>query len=52
VDVADVDFPENRASVAHHHAAGFRTLALRSRTARLDGVWHDTVFLERRSAVI
>ncbi len=45
-------FPENRASIALHHAAGFRTLALRSRITRLDGVWRDTVFLERRSAVI
>lgn len=45
-------FRENRANIALHHAAGFRTLALRSRIARLDGVWRDTVFLERRSAVI
>ncbi|KNX38695.1 helix-turn-helix domain-containing GNAT family N-acetyltransferase [Luteipulveratus halotolerans] len=43
-------FPENRASIALHHAAGFRTLAVRSRIARLDGVWRDTVLLERRTA--
>lgn len=41
-------FPENRASLALHHAAGFRTLAVRSAIARLDGVWRDTVLLERR----
>ncbi|WP_141014102.1 helix-turn-helix domain-containing GNAT family N-acetyltransferase [Nocardioides sambongensis] len=41
-------FPENRASLALHHAAGYRTLAVRSRIARLDGVWRDTVLLERR----
>ncbi|MGY2874480.1 L-amino acid N-acyltransferase YncA/DNA-binding transcriptional ArsR family regulator [Marmoricola sp. URHA0025 HA25] len=41
-------FPENRASLALHHAAGFRTLAVRPRIARLDGVWRDTVMLERR----
>lgn len=41
-------FPENRASIALHHAAGYRTLAVRSRIARLDGVWRDTVLLERR----
>jgi L-amino acid N-acyltransferase YncA/DNA-binding transcriptional ArsR family regulator len=41
-------FPENRASIALHHSAGYRTLAVRSRIARLDGVWRDTVFLERR----
>jgi L-amino acid N-acyltransferase YncA/DNA-binding transcriptional ArsR family regulator len=41
-------FPENRASLALHHSAGYRTLAVRSRIARLDGVWRDTVLLERR----
>ena len=41
-------FPENRASLALHHSAGFRTLAVRSRIAQLDGVWRDTVLLERR----
>jgi L-amino acid N-acyltransferase YncA len=41
-------FPENRASIALHHAAGYQTLAVRSRIARLDGVWRDTVLLERR----
>ena len=28
-------FPENRASIALHHSAGYRTLAVRSRIARL-----------------
>ena len=42
-------FPENRASLALHHAAGFRTLAVRTRIAQLDGIWRDTVLLERRS---
>ena len=41
-------FPENRASIALHHAAGYRTLAVRPRIAQLDGVWRDTVLLERR----
>ena len=43
-------FPENRASLALHHSAGYRTLAVRDRIARLDGVWRDTVLLERRRA--
>jgi len=43
-------FPENRASIALHHSAGYRTLAVRSRIAQLDGVWRDTVLLERRRA--
>ena len=42
-------FPENRASLALHHSAGYRTLAVRSRIAQLDGVWRDTVLLERRN---
>jgi L-amino acid N-acyltransferase YncA/DNA-binding transcriptional ArsR family regulator len=43
-------FPENRASLALHHAAGYATLAVRTRIAKLDGQWRDTVFLERRRA--
>jgi len=42
-------FPENRASLALHRAAGYRTLAVRSRIGRLDGAWRDTVLMERRS---
>ena len=44
-------FTENRASIALHRAAGYRTLGVRERIARRDGVWHDTVFLERRGPV-
>ena len=44
-------FPENRASLALHHSAGYRTLAVRDPIAQLDGVWRDTVLLERRSEV-
>lgn len=43
-------FPENRASIALHHSAGFRTVGVRERIAVLDGVWRDTVLLERRAA--
>ena len=42
-------FPENRASLALHRSAGYRTLAVRSRIGQLDGVWRDTVLMERRS---
>jgi L-amino acid N-acyltransferase YncA len=41
-------FPENRASLALHHAAGFRTVGVRERIARHHGRWRDTVLLERR----
>lgn len=43
-------FPENRASIALHHAAGYRTLGVRERIAQLGAVWRDTVFMERRRA--
>ncbi|WP_163513461.1 helix-turn-helix domain-containing GNAT family N-acetyltransferase [Fodinicola acaciae] len=42
-------FAENTASLALHHAAGFRTVGIRERIARLNGRWHDTVFIERRA---
>ncbi len=45
-------FPENRASLALHHSAGYRTLAVRTRIAQLDGIWRDTVLLERRNDLI
>jgi len=41
-------FPENRASIALHQSAGFRTLGVRDRIGRHHGIWRDTVFLERR----
>lgn len=41
-------FPENRASIALHHQAGFRTVGVRERIACHHGTWRDTVLLERR----
>jgi hypothetical protein len=35
-------FPENRASIALHRSAGFRTIGLRERIGRHHGVWRDT----------
>ena len=43
-------FPENEATLRLHLGQGFRRLGVRERIARLDGVWRDTVILERRSA--
>jgi phosphinothricin acetyltransferase len=40
-------FPENRASRALCVAAGFREVGLHQRHARLDGVWHDCILVER-----
>lgn len=42
-------FPENAASIALHTACGFRVVGRRERVAQLDGIWRDTVLLERRS---
>jgi len=45
-------FPENEASLALLKRFGFREVGVRERIGRLDGVWRDVVFLERRSEVI
>ncbi len=45
-------FTENRASIALHHAAGYRTVGIRERIAQLNGAWHDTVLIERRSDAV
>ncbi|MFB3119755.1 MAG: N-acetyltransferase family protein [Stenotrophomonas maltophilia] len=42
-------FPENLASLAIHKACGFRELGFRERVAQLEGVWRNTLLLERRS---
>lgn len=42
-------FPENAASVALHEKVGFRVVGRRERIAQLDGVWRDTLLLERRA---
>ncbi len=47
-----VIFPENRASLALHERCGFRVVGTRERVAKRDGIWRDTVFLERRSEVV
>ncbi|MGE3795834.1 MAG: helix-turn-helix domain-containing GNAT family N-acetyltransferase [Dehalococcoidia bacterium] len=43
-------FPENRASIALHHSAGYRTLGIRDRIGQHHGRWRDTIVLERRAA--
>ena len=45
-------FPENSASLALHNAAGFRVVGRRERIGKMDGVWRDTILLERRSQTI
>ena len=42
-------FPENKASLALHAAAGFRIVGYREKIGQMKGIWRDTVLLERRS---
>ncbi len=45
-------FPENEASLKLHQRVGFRVVGMRKSIAKRDGLWRDTVLLERRSEVI
>lgn len=45
-------FPENTASVKLHLKFGFRKVGIRERIARLDGIWRDTLIMERRSKAV
>ncbi len=42
-------FPENTASLVLHERCGFRVVGRRERIGQLDGVWRDTLLLERRA---
>ena len=42
-------FAGNRAAIALHRTAGYRTVGIRERIAQRDGVWYDTVLVERRA---
>jgi L-amino acid N-acyltransferase YncA len=43
-------FPENAGSIAIHQACGFREVGRRERIGKLNGVWRDTILMERRSS--
>ncbi len=45
-------FAINTASLRLHRSCGFREVGRRERIAQRDGIWLDTVVLERRSAVV
>lgn len=44
-------FPENVASINLHLSCGFREVGYRERVAQLNGVWRNTIVMERRSSV-
>ncbi|GKX66233.1 GNAT family N-acetyltransferase [Inconstantimicrobium mannanitabidum] len=44
---------ENTASIELHKKCGFREIGVREKVAKMDnGVWHDTVLMERRSKIV
>ncbi|WP_317125545.1 GNAT family N-acetyltransferase [Pedobacter sp. KBW01] len=45
-------FPENIGSRCIHEKVGFRTLGIREKIGKQNGVWRDIVLLERRSKTI
>lgn len=45
-------FPENQPSIRLHLTCGFRVVGYRRRISRLNGVWRNTMLLERRSTVV
>jgi L-amino acid N-acyltransferase YncA len=45
-------FPENLGSTALLTRSGFRRVGIRERIAKQNGVWRDTLILERRSSVV
>ncbi|WP_251031210.1 GNAT family N-acetyltransferase [Pedobacter sp. ISL-68] len=44
-------FPENIASITLHETLGFRTIGYREKIGKMDGIWRDTVLMERRSKI-
>lgn len=44
-------FPENIASISLHNKLGFRVVGVREKIGKLNGVWRDTVVLEKRSTI-
>ncbi len=47
-----VVFAENEATLALHRGCGFREVGRRERIGKLNGMWRDTLLLERRSSVV
>jgi L-amino acid N-acyltransferase YncA len=44
-----VIFPENTISIKMHQDNGFRIVGYREKIGQLDGIWRNTILLERRS---
>ena len=45
-------FSENKGSIKIHEVNGFRIVGYREKIGQMNGVWRDTVLMERRSSVV
>jgi len=45
-------FPENIGSISLHKKNGFRQVGVREKVGKMDEVWRDSVFMERRSQIV
>jgi len=45
-------FPENKGSLRIHKKHGFREVGYREKIGKMEGVWRDTIILERRSNTV
>jgi phosphinothricin acetyltransferase len=45
-------FPENAGSVKIHEECGFRIIGKREKIGQMNGLWRDTLLLERRSSIV
>jgi phosphinothricin acetyltransferase len=43
-------FPENAMSIKIHEDCGFRIMGRRERIGKMNGIWRDTLIMERRSS--
>jgi L-amino acid N-acyltransferase YncA len=45
-------FPENIASIKLHEDMGFRQIGYREKIGKMNGMWRDSVIMERRSKIV
>lgn len=44
-------FPENIPSLRIHEKTGFRRVGFREKIGKMNGIWRDTILMERRSLI-
>lgn len=45
-------FPENIGSLKLHESTGFRIIGKREKIGKMNGLWRDTILMERRSQLV